>query len=113
MFYRHSYKYILRQVALRFAAMLICAFFITAFMLSTVFISLHANHKHDHNRVDGSCATCGNITAAENLLKTVYIAVVTVAFAPCLLSGITRIINAAGAFVAARTLIRLKVRLNR
>ena len=53
-----------RIIALAF---LVC--FLIVSVLSSAFIFTHAEHAHDHNGVDGSCATCAQLQSAENILK--------------------------------------------
>jgi hypothetical protein len=96
----------------RLIALLLCALFIAVSLLSSAFILSHANHEHDQDMPDGSCATCAHVVAAENLLKTLGAAVIAVTL---YLSGhhaIVSTLKPIASDLGFFTLVSLKVRLN-
>jgi uncharacterized membrane protein len=44
--------------------------FAVASVHSTVFIMVHAGHKHAHSDYDGACAVCAHLAAAGSLIKS-------------------------------------------
>jgi hypothetical protein len=101
-----------RREGARLIALLLCALFIAVSLLSSVFILTHANHEHDHDMPDGSCATCAHVMAAENLLKTLGTAVIAVAL---YLSGHHALVSTLKPIASDLdffTPVSLKVRLN-
>ncbi|ODM26318.1 hypothetical protein A7W90_08835 [Clostridium sp. Bc-iso-3] len=62
-------------------ALMICTCIIIASFLSAAFILTRANHEHDHEGPNGTCATCIHLASTENILKQVSIAIITSVFA--------------------------------
>lgn len=101
-----------KQSAKRLIALAVCVFFIAASLLSAVFILTHANHTHNHNGPNGSCATCARLAAAENLLKTISAAPVGAALIYGALPAVLSVLKSVGFQTGLYALVRLKVRLN-
>jgi hypothetical protein len=101
-----------KRSAIRLVALAICALFIAAMLLSSAYILTHANHIHDHDGLDGGCATCMHIQSAENLLKQLSTAVVSVAAAFAGVLGVLFSLRNTKAGDCSFTLVTLKVRLN-
>ncbi|MDR3120215.1 MAG: hypothetical protein LBU58_02600 [Clostridiales bacterium] len=101
-----------RQKAARLMAVLVCVCFVAALILSSAFILTHANHEHDRNGADGSCAACAHISAVENLLKTISAVTVFSVVALGTTFAALLIMTAARIEVADYSLVELKVRLN-
>jgi hypothetical protein len=112
MYHSTANKYGTRRTAVTPIAALVCVLFVAVFLLSPAFIALHAHHEHDQDGADGGCATCAHIAAAGDLLKTVAVAAAIAACADCLYFGVLPVLKAARHFVAAHTLIGLKVRID-
>ncbi|MDR3288044.1 MAG: hypothetical protein LBT22_01300 [Peptococcaceae bacterium] len=97
---------------IRLIAMLLCVCFIAALLLSALFILTHAQHEHDHDGADGSCATCAHMTALGNLLKQLSTPVVTATTAMGALFAIRFSLKPRHRRFVFSTLVILKVRLN-
>lgn len=93
-------------------ALILCVCFLVVSFLSTAFILTHANHEHDHDGPNGSCATCIHLATAENLFKQLSSAIVAAVFAFALSSFISFCLKPFAPCVGSSTLITLKVRLN-
>jgi hypothetical protein len=96
----------------RLNALAVCVLFIVVSVLYSALIIARLNHAHDHNGVHGSCATCACLTKAENLLKSISVAVFSVALVfekPLLALFALKLFDFRAGFY---TLARLKVRLN-
>lgn len=92
-------------------ALILCVCFIVVSLLSTAFILTHVTHNHDHG-IDENCSTCIHLATAENLLKHLTAAIVSVVLAFALFSFISFITKPSTICIGLPTLISLKVRLN-
>jgi hypothetical protein len=105
-------KNISKWLLARLTVLMLLLCLVLVSLLSETYIITHENHEHDHLGVDGSCAACARIQAAENFLrqfeviagdtKPMFAFLITVMAALCgkqFLSG-------------AQTLIGLKTRMN-
>ena len=99
-----------KRSTVRLMALAACVLFIAAMLLSSSYIITHANHTHDGP--SGGCATCMHIQAAENLLKRLSAAIVTVAVVFGGLSGLLFFLKACAPCFGFLSLVILKVRLN-
>ena len=101
-----------KPLAIRFTAMVLLVCIISVTMLSFAFILTHANHHHDHNGPNGTCAACSQIATVENSFKQASIvlvaAIIAVTGSPAL-GFVRKIIVFIPVFF---TLVQLKVRLN-
>ena len=93
-------------------ALIICVYFIVTFFLSAAFVLTHANHEHDHEGPNGTCATCIHLAAVENSLKQLSTAIVASVLAFVLCISISFCFNLSAPYVVLFTLVTLKVRLN-
>jgi hypothetical protein len=59
-----------RNAALRFFALGLCLFYLTLTLLAAGFVITHAQHSHDHDGPEDSCAVCFHLAAAAAILKT-------------------------------------------
>ncbi len=91
-------------------AFLIC--FIIVSLLSEAFILTHAGHEHDHNGVNGTCATCAQIKNAENLLKKLGTASLVAAYTIAGLFSAAVITHTFWAVTSALTPVTLKIKMN-
>ena len=91
-------------------AFLIC--FIIASPLSEAYILSQANQEHEHNDIDGRCATCVHIQNTVNMLKqlAIYPGGTLSAFIDS--TAAIMFIYSVLSLIAFCTLINLKVRLN-
>lgn len=96
-----------RLIALAF---LICL--IVVFMLSKIFILTHADNKHDHNGIIGSCGDCAQIRSAKNMLKLLDTAIVSMASVLVSLFAAIAVIRSAASDAEPLTPVTLKIRLN-
>jgi hypothetical protein len=71
-----------------------------------------ANHTHDHDGLDNSCAACMCMQAAANLLNNLSLAAVTFAAVFCGLCGIFFSSGTSATRFNLLTLASLKIRLN-
>jgi len=97
---------------LRLTVLTLCAVFIAAFLLSATYIITHADHVHDHDGRNNSCATCFNLLSAENIFRQPFLpAPVSIAI---IFATLTLICRVAHAFfnIVFSTPITLKIRLN-
>ena len=97
--------------AVKLTALAVCALFVLVILLSSVFILANADHKHDHKREDGGCATCANIVICAKLIRHLG-AAITAAAAITGMAGFVILPRFATPQVYAVNLISLKVRLN-
>jgi hypothetical protein len=86
--------------------------FVLALVLSSAFIVTHSSHEHDSDGVDGGCAVCAHIVAAENLLKAVTVSAALCAIALGALIKALSVLHSARRGTCGNTPIGLKVRLN-
>jgi hypothetical protein len=107
-----QYKRCGARPAVRLIALAACILFITASLLSAAFILTHANHEHDHNGADGSCATCTNMMAAGNLLKQLSTPLAGSALGLGSLLAVLSALEHISCHISFYTLVSLKVRLN-
>ena len=96
----------------KFIVLALLSCFLIVSLLSSTFILTHADHQHDQNGANGSCATCAQLQSAGNTLKQL-----TTAFVGALLA-ITGILAAIGALktiiipVITSTPVTLKIKMN-
>jgi len=86
--------------------------FLVVSILSGAFILAHANHEHDHNGANGSCAACAQLQNAENILKQFSTALAGALF---IISGLYAAIGACKAipvYVFLPTPVTQKIRIN-
>lgn len=93
-------------------ALLVSIFIIVTFFLSTAFIITHANHEHDHEGPNGTCATCFHLEATEKILKQLSTATGAGIFTVALCLFISYCLKLSAPYRGLVTLIALKVRLN-
>ncbi|MDR2649337.1 MAG: hypothetical protein LBB94_06415 [Clostridiales bacterium] len=55
----------------RLIALFVCALYISVTFLSAEYILTHTEHIHDHEGSGGMCAACLQLTATNNLFKTI------------------------------------------
>ena len=96
-----------RIIALTF---LVC--FLIVSVLSSAFIFTHADHEHDHNGIDGSCAACSQLQSAERILKQLSTALAGALFAISGLFAAIGALKAAVIYVSIPTPVTLKIRIN-
>ena len=96
----------------RIIAFAFLACFLVIFILSSAFILTHVDHEHDHNGVNGSCATCAQILSAENILKQFSTALLGVLFAIAELYAAIGILKAIAVYASLSTPITLKIKMN-
>lgn len=96
----------------RTGTLLLIITFVLVILLSTAFIFTHADHEHDHNGSEGTCATCAQLYTAQNLLKnlTAVILVLAAALNAFLVLGV--IVRALSCKLGIHTLVSLKARLD-
>ena len=91
-------------------ASIICFLFV--FILSSAFVLTHADHAHDHNGVNGSCATCVQLQNTENTLKQFNTAFVGVLFAIAGLYAAIGTRRAMAVCFSVPTPVMLRIRMN-
>ena len=96
-----------RIIALTF---LLC--FLIVSLLSSAFIFTHAEHEHDHNGVDGSCATCAQLQRTENILKQFSTALAGTLFFIAGLFAAIGTLKVIAVYVFLPTPVTLKIRMN-
>ena len=101
-----------RQPSKRIIAIAFLLCFVVGFFLSGIFFLTHVNHEHDHNGVDGSCDTCAQIQASENLIKQFGIFAVSLAFAVIILSAAIAVLFAISFLFGVQSPVKLKIRMN-
>ena len=101
-----------KQSAKRFIALAVCVLSIAAALLAAAFIFTYADHTHNHNGPNGSCAICDRLAAAEKLFKAIATALAGVALMYGAFSAALSVLKPAGFRAGLWTLVRLKVRLN-
>jgi hypothetical protein len=97
----------IRRIAL---ACLLC--FAVVFLLSSAFVCANANHRHDHNGLKGSCATCAQVAAKLDLLRALQAFVRLTGYA---LAGPVALVLAVGAALPGTrpgTPVALNIRMN-
>lgn len=97
---------------LRIIALVFLACFLIVSILSSAFILTHADHEHDHNGVDGSCATCAQLQSAENSLKQFSTALTGALFATAGLYAAIGMFKAITIQISFSTPVTLKIRMN-
>jgi len=102
----------IKRSAVRLIALTMCALFIAATILSSSYILIHRNHKHDHNGPSESCTICTHIMDAENLLKQISMAMAGTAIIFFALLASLSILKPAFLKIGFSTPVKLKVRLN-
>lgn len=107
-----SHKQSAKRSAIKSIALILCVCFILVSFLLTAFIITHTNHEHDHGGPNGSCATCIQLTSAENLLKQISAALTVTGFIFAFLSLISLFLKPIALHIGSFTLVSLKVRLN-
>lgn len=93
-------------------ALMICICVMAASFLSAAFILTHANHEHDHEGPNGTCATCIHLAVAENSLKLLSAAIVSRVFSFVICSSVSFCLKPFAPCIDLFTLVSLKVRLN-
>jgi len=96
----------------RWIVWVICAVIITASTLTVVMFISHANHEHDHNGLNESCALCFYLAAAENHYKSIFTALIILVFVYGGLSAILSFLKSVDFHFGLITPVCLKVRLN-
>ncbi|MCL2818054.1 MAG: hypothetical protein FWD39_06700 [Clostridiales bacterium] len=97
---------------LKIVAFVFLLCFIIVLLLSEAVLLTHVNHEHDHLGANAKCATCAYLTAAGNLLKSLFAALAGAALTFGCFSAIFPVFKSAGFHTGFPTLIRLKTRLN-
>ncbi|MDR3148981.1 MAG: hypothetical protein LBT88_03040 [Oscillospiraceae bacterium] len=101
-----------KRSVIRLAALALCIILIAVSLFSAAYIFVHADHIHDHNGTGGSCATCAHISAAGNLLKSLFTAITG---AVSILGGLYAVLSILKLTVSYRgstTLVSLNIRSN-
>lgn len=101
-----------RQKAQRFIALALCIFFLTTTLLSAGYLLTHAHHVHDHNAQGGGCATCENIHATTNLLKTFTLALTSIAIPVRANVVFVSLLRTNQFWIRIDSLVKCKVRMN-
>ena len=96
----------------RIIAFAFLACFIVLSILSNMFFIDHFEHEHDHNGVNGGCATCATIQITENILKQLSIFFIGALFTIALLYSAIKILKAANNYFLSSTPVMLKSRMN-
>lgn len=102
----------IKRSAVRLIALTMCALFIAASILSSSYILIHKNHKHDHNGPSESCTICSHMMDAENLLKQISMAVAGTAITIAVLLASFSVLKPIFLKIGFSTPVKLKVRLN-
>jgi len=93
-------------------ALLICVFIISGSLLSTLFLLVHGEHKHDHDGVDNNCVICAHIQNAENILKQIGAAIKNAFIMSAGLLSMFAALSVIYFLTGFRTPVKLKVRIN-
>ncbi|MFT4143326.1 MAG: hypothetical protein QM644_02635 [Mobilitalea sp.] len=101
-----------RQWIIRTTALTMCICFLLASLLSATFIMTYGIHEHDHDGPNGRCATCINITSAENIVKQLSAAIISISFIFGSLYSILSLLKSISFSIGFFTLVKLKVRMN-
>ena len=101
-----------RRTAIGRLALVLCVLFVAALLLSSVYLSTHAGHTHDHDGPGGGCAACMHLQAAQTLLKQLATAVAAVTAALGGLLCALFLLGAPAPRLGFLTLVTLKVQLN-
>ncbi|MDR2515550.1 MAG: hypothetical protein LBD02_10175 [Christensenellaceae bacterium] len=101
-----------KKSVIRFIALAIFVCIVTTSLLSSASILTHADHEHDHNGPNNTCATCAQIAAAENILKRLSTALAVAAIAIVDTFALIAQLRADSPQQVFTTLVGLKVRLN-
>ena len=101
-----------KQSAKRLIALAVCILFIAGSILSAAFIFAHIDHDHDHDGADGGCAVCVWISAAVNLLKSLFAAFVGAAVGMWRFFAMRSGLRAVRYYTGSLSLVCLKVRMN-
>ena len=102
----------IKRSAVRLIALTMCALFIAASILSSSYILIHKNHKHDHNGPSESCTICSHMMDAENLLKQISMAVAGTAITIAVLLASFSVLKPIFLKIGFSTPVKWKVRLN-
>jgi preprotein translocase subunit SecG len=113
MYDMYSFKQSLKRLMTKYIAVMLCVCIIVTSILSAVFILIHANHQHDHDGLNGTCATCMHLATAENLLKQFSTTIVATTFSFVFHLFIFCCPKSSAPYVGLFTLVSLKVRLDR
>jgi hypothetical protein len=100
------------KLGIRKFALLLCVLFVASSILSATFIFTHANHVHDQNGADGTCATCTHVVATATLLETLGIAMAAATLCLAAHHAIVSKLKPVSTDLDILTLALLKVRLN-
>ena len=100
------------EFVFRLIALALCFSIIFVFLLSTAFISIKSNHAHDSNGINGSCATCCQISTAEALLKQFSTAIIFSSFIIKIYFFIPFLIKYITFRIRFFTPVTLKIRMN-
>ena len=101
-----------KQWLTRSIALAMCVCFLLASLLSATFIMTHGIHEHDHEGPNGRCATCIHITNAENIVKQLSTAIISITFIFGSLYSILSLLKSISFSIGFFTLVKLKVRMN-
>ena len=101
-----------KRSAIRLIALMIGVIFVAGSLLSAAFIFTHTHHEHDHKGPDGGCATCAQLMAADNLLKSLTTIIIGAALGFGCFAASLSIPKPADYRLGFITLVCLKVRLN-
>ena len=96
----------------RFLALTFIVCFLIVSIVTNAFTITHADHEHDRNGIEGSCATCAQLFSADNILKQFSVAVVGTFFAMAGIFVAIAAVKAIASQISLSTLILLKTRLN-
>ena len=96
-----------RILALTF---LVC--FLIVSIITNAFTITHADHDHDRNGIEGSCATCAQLFGVEKILKQFNAALAVALFAATGMFVAIAAVKIIASRVSFSTLFSLKIRLN-
>ena len=95
----------------RTAALALLIAFALMILLPTAFIFTHADHEHDHNGPEGTCATCAQLHIAQNLLQIIAFLILVLTALDVFFTLVDRI-HVFSRKTGSHTLVSLKVRLD-
>jgi hypothetical protein len=103
---------ITRKFRTRHLALLVCVLFVSTSIFSATFVFTHANHVHDQNGANGTCATCAHVVAAAVVLETLGLAMAAASICLAAHHVIVYKLKPISSDLVFHTLASLKVRLN-
>ncbi|MCL2678364.1 MAG: hypothetical protein FWE85_04855 [Clostridiales bacterium] len=101
-----------RQRVKKIAALAFLLCFILVSLFSQTLILTSAHHEHDQLGADGGCVACVHLSAAINILKSLFAALSAAAFASWCFSALLSLVKPSAFHTDSRTLVKMKIRLN-